>query len=394
MALARIAIAGLGGFARNHHEAVLALEATGKAKLVATCDPDEATRESVASDLRFGQRGVRVYVTLDALLGAEAGNLDLVCLPTPIPLHAPMHRACVDAGVAVYLEKPPTLWLPELDEMIATDLRASKATRVGFNFVGDPFRRKLKRRTLSGEFGALHEVVFWGHWPRGRVYYDRAPWAGRIRLADRWVLDNPIGNAMAHYIQNLLFWAGRSEQTVGDVGAVRAVLQRGHAIQSFDTVFLEAEVGDGVALRVAASHFVQGHHSERETVRLEHACIHLDWRSAEIRWKDGRIEKLESEFRSQNQLLAWNLERYWAYLQGLEERPVTTLTDSRPFVSLIDLAFLSAQRIEPVQDPQAVAGALDGFTQGSGWPDEKVPAKADASALSDPATLHRELAGF
>ena len=36
----------------------------------------------------------------------------------------------------------------------------------------------------------------------------RADWAGKLVMEDGSVLDSPIGNAIAHYVMNMLFWNG------------------------------------------------------------------------------------------------------------------------------------------------------------------------------------------
>jgi hypothetical protein len=144
------------------------------------------------------------------MLDAECGELEVVTVPTPIPLHAPMHRACVERGLACYLEKPPTLYHAELDEMLAVEARAARQTQVAFNFIVEDSRQALKRRILAGEFGRVLRAGSHGHWPRPTTYFTRSAWAGRLFLGGRPVLDSCIGNAMAHYVHSLLFWCGDS----------------------------------------------------------------------------------------------------------------------------------------------------------------------------------------
>lgn len=103
----RAAIFGMGGFARLHHESLQALEAEGTTQLVATCDLRPENFPELTASLEA--RGTRIYRDYHELLKNHAHELDFATVATPIPLHAPMHRACVEHGVAVYLEKPPTL---------------------------------------------------------------------------------------------------------------------------------------------------------------------------------------------------------------------------------------------------------------------------------------------
>ena len=338
----RVAVAGLGGFAASHHAALAKLEAEGHVRVVGACDPAFASMPEACGKLK--ERGVPVFDSLEAMI--RAARPEIVTLPTPIPLHAPMHRAVVRSGAACYLEKPPTLWWPELQEMIAEDSKASHATQVGFNFIADPMRTALKHRILDGEFGPLQAVTLRMVWPRDAAYYGRNDWAGRLKVRDRWVLDSPIGNAMAHYIQNALYWCGPTVDQVGSLLSVRAILGRVHPIDSYDTAFVSAEMENGATIRIAATHAQQTGFVETETLHLRDASIEFDsWRTGLVRRGDGRQEVLTSGIPDQGAILYHNLQRYARYVRGLEDRTATSLKDSRSFVALCGLALVSAGTI-------------------------------------------------
>lgn len=354
----RVAITGVGGFARDHIRAISNLATEGVCTLVAVCDPSFSGKPLVP--------GVLSFSSLEEMLAT--GGFDVVTLPTPIPLHAPMHRAVVEAGKACYLEKPPTLSLSEYEEMLRVEAGAVVKTQVGFNFVGEPMRRRIKKRILEGEFGSLESASFLGIWPRDRNYYARANWAGRLSVDGRPVFDNPIGNATAHYTENLLFWAGEDLDSVGRIQRVAASLYRAHAIESFDTGMIEAELENGIRLRYAVTHAATDRHRERETVHLEKAKIVFDhWRMAHILHGDGGEEVCKSPISDGLAMLEQNLRYYFAYVRGEELRPTTSLEDCESFVSLIDLAFSSAgniqtfdhDRIEAVDHGLRVEGLVD-----------------------------------
>jgi predicted dehydrogenase len=356
----RIGIIGMGGFAGVHHDTVAALEAEGEFRLVAACDPAMDAFAARAEALRFAERGVRCFTDYRALLDACASDLDMVTIPTPIPLHAPMHRAAVAHGLAVYLEKPPTLDARELEAMIAADTGRFR-TNVGFNFIVEPERQALKARLVAGEFGPVRRVAVYALWPRNAAYFARAPWAGRLQLDGRLVLDSCIGNAMAHQVHDGLFWCGDAPWAWGAVTRVAAELYRAHPIEGMDTAFLNVAAG-GVALDIAMSHACTGDSRQEERVQCADAEIryHIYGDTAyEIRWADGRVE---TGPRTIANLVAMNFRAYAAYLRGEADRPLTTLADSRPFVHLNDLAYLAAGRITPVQSEaqpdghRAVAG--------------------------------------
>ena len=354
----RVAIFGLGGFAACHHEAVARLEERGLARLVATCEPDPAAVAAATAAGRFAARGVRLFADYRDLLAACRTDLDLVVIPTPIPLHAPMHDAATAAGLPCYVEKPPTLDPAELERMIAADTRARKASLVGFNFIVERPRLDLRTRLLAGEFGALRGATLHANWPRPGSYFTRNAWAGRLRDdAGRTVLDSCFGNAMAHFVHNLLFWAGGPGLfRWAELAAVRAELYRAHRIESADTFFVEADTVAGVPLRFAVSHACSGASFQTETVLCDKAVLRYSVGSQyEIRWHDGRVERTPLE---RFDALHANYLEYFRYLRDGAPRPATTLADARAFVALHALSYLSSGGIHP-PPPDSVCAVRD-----------------------------------
>jgi predicted dehydrogenase len=378
--LLRVGVAGVGGFAGDHHAALAQMEEDGECRVVATCDPDSSRVAAAAERFRFEDRQVRTFPGLSEML-AES-EPDVVMLPTPIPLHAEHHRLAVASGAGCYLEKPPSLWWLEFQRMLETERQAKRATHVGFNFVGDPWRRTLKQRILNLEFGELREVRFAAIWPRDEAYYGRNDWGGRLKTGDRWVLDSPIGNAMAHYVQNLLFWAGPEPDSVAAIHEVRARLFRAHPIESYDTAYLSALLDGGARLRIAATHTGVDRSRQRETLVFDRARIFLDeWRKARVEYADGTVEGLESEVLDQRELLRHNFREYFAFVRGESPRPMTRLEDATSFVALCGLAFVSANGIERFA-PGRIVGTngkvsvtgseaeMEAFVEEEWWPTE------------------------
>ena len=351
----RIGIIGMGGFAGSHQNAVAKLEEQGHAKLICTCDPRAAAFGIEQETWRLAQRGVRVFDDYRAMLETCHRGLDLVVVPTPIQLHAEMHAAVTALGLPVYLEKPPTLDYAELERMIAADASARRASLVGFNFIIEKSRLALKTRLLAGEFGAVRGATLSTLWPRPTSYFARNNWAGRLLIDDRVVLDSCFGNAMEHFVHNLLFWAGGPEMfSWAQLAAVRAELYRAHVIEGADTFFVEADTTAGVTMRFALSHACAGPSTHLEMILCDKAVIrYAVGRQVEVRWSDGRVEKIAPE--PFDPLVENHLD-YYRYLRGESPRPSTTLVDSRPFVALNDLAHVSSGFIAPI--PAALVSAV------------------------------------
>ncbi|HEY3290243.1 MAG TPA: Gfo/Idh/MocA family oxidoreductase [Anaerolineae bacterium] len=344
----RVGIIGMGGFAASHHDAILQLEAEGKCSLVCTCDPaPEAWTDRVAA-LRFEQRHVKFFDNYLDMLTVCRDNLDLITIPTPVPFHAEMHRTCIECGLAVYLEKPPTLDYRELREMLMVEEAATHETNVGFNFIIESDRRLLKQRLLNGDFGQLRRVSFTGLWPRPHSYFGRAPWVARLILNDRLVLDSCFGNAMAHYVHNVLFWAGmQSLNSWATIKNVIAELYRANQIEGPDTFFVQAHTSDDVLLNLALTHACDGDHRHYERLECDNATItYRTFDRYTIDWKDGSTESHTIPPVS----LTDNLRTYLDFLVDPlpPNRPATRLVDSVPFVDLNNLAYVSAGQIQTI----------------------------------------------
>jgi len=341
----------LGGFARTPHAAILELEREGLCRLIATCDPQPEAFLADQQRWAFPSRRVAVYTDYKALLAAQAAALDLVTLPVPIPLHAEMHAACVEAGVAVYLEKPPTLDPEEFQHMRTIERRARLATAIGFHMIAESVRQDLKARIACGEFGRLSRLTFIGLWPRSSAYYRRNDWAGRLLVNGRLVLDSCFGNAMAHYLNNLCFWAGEeTTRAWRPVEWLEAELYRAHPIEGADTVFARGRFLRGAEFRLAATHACRGRHEQLERIECERATI--EYRSPHdilIRYTDGGEERLAAP--PQN-LWKASLRQDIEFVAGRAAAPYQRLDEAEAFVAFHTLIYQAAGRIHTVPPPQ------------------------------------------
>lgn len=345
----KVAIAGLGGYANAHHQVFQHLEKNGETRLIATCDPALPKLGDACQRLDFAARGISTYTDFTEMMQRHGAELDLMVIATPVHLHAPMHAACVEAGIACYLEKPPTLNPSELEQMIATEQRARYATHVGFHFIHQEERRKLKQRMLDGEFGKFLGASYRGLTRRSRHYFERNGWSGRLMMHGNLLLDSCCGNAMAHQINNILFFAGQEGLNAwAQPREIQAELYRVNAIEGTDTVFARCTLESGFDIRIAASHACDPESEvSEERLEFENASIevHANHKS-HIWYRDGREEEIPTVSAS----LSGNIEDYLAYLNGQKDRPTVRLEDSRPFVELDALLYVAAPAINQIPE--------------------------------------------
>jgi len=349
----------MGGFAAAHQDAVIALESEGVCKLMCSCDPDSSRFSEDMLKWDYSNRGVKVFDDYSDMLDACKDEIDVVTIPTPINLHAVMHRAAIERGISVYLEKPPTLNYSEMEEMLTIEQCAPKATNVGFNFIIESTRQDLKRRLLDAAFGQLRLVELFGNWPRPDSYFIRNNWAGKLVLGDGLVLDSIMGNAMAHYVHNVLFWAGKGElYSWPGVDSVKAELYRANKIEGTDTVFLDIQADSDIEIRIALTHACGGEQKQYERLHCDNAVIdYCTYDKYTIKYNDGRVETAPAD---SGNLLVENLRHYCRYISGSAPRPVSRLIDCVPFVDANDLAYIAAGKITTVAEQYVSEKQADG----------------------------------
>ena len=337
----RVAIAGIGGFGGSHHEVFKKLESQGKVRVTATCDPALPRLAEACQLHQFAERGVQTYTSFDDMLAAQDGHLDLGVIAAPPNVHAVMHAALVERGIACYLEKPPTLDLAELHQMLAVEKRATSATNVGFRFIHHASHLQLKERMVRGEFGALRRVSFLGLSPRSPAYFQRSNWAGRLMLQEHLLLDSCLGNAMAHFVNSLLFFADLTQvQAWARPQEMKSELYRANVIEGTDTIFASGKLKNGVDFRIAGTHACSGSTQElMETIVFEDATITIRNISEGSIERPGRASE---KFSLHPPTLEDCVSDYLNFYEGHVARPPQTLADSLGFVETNALFYLAA----------------------------------------------------
>jgi predicted dehydrogenase len=261
----RYGVVGIHGFSRDHIRHLQTLMRQKEpASLAAAVAHARHLDEAFAADLE--KTGVKLVPDLEALLAMKT-ELDVITLPVGIHLHVPMALQALNAGCHVYLEKPLAGAIQDGLALAAAAARAKGRLFIGYQDMYQPASCALKRELLAREFGTLRKIVVMAAWPRTFNYYARNNWAGKLAINGTWVLDSPVNNACAHYLNLALFWAGSSEPVSARPVSVTAELARANRIESADTTCLRATTADGVEIVFAASHAC--HQEKGPLFRLE-----------------------------------------------------------------------------------------------------------------------------
>jgi predicted dehydrogenase len=209
-----VGLIGTGFMGRAHalafHNARTTFDLPFNLKLVALADADVARAEQCAASWGFG----RSHGDWQQLVSDPAVNL--VAITTPNLLHFPMAMAALEAGKAVYCEKPLAVSLEQAREMQAAARKAGVVTRVGYNYQHNPIIGLAKQMIESGELGRI--VSFQGEFSEDFMGDGLSPWSWRCE-------ESHAGGALADLGSHLLAMA---RYLLGDVDAVCADSQTVH----------------------------------------------------------------------------------------------------------------------------------------------------------------------
>lgn len=209
-----VGLIGTGFMGRAHalafHNARTTFDLPFNLKLVALADADAARAEQCAASWGFE----RSHGDWQQLISDPA--VSLVAITTPNLLHFPMAMAALEAGKAVYCEKPLAVSLAQAREMQGAARKAGVVTRVGYNYQHNPIIGLAKQMIEGGELGRI--VSFQGEFSEDFMADGRSPWSWRCEEAH-------AGGALADLGSHLLAMA---RYLLGDIDAVCADSQTVH----------------------------------------------------------------------------------------------------------------------------------------------------------------------
>lgn len=294
-------MAGVGGYGGDLIEEILRIgHALPHAMLIAAVYEALPDRQSEMLH-RLSSLGVAVCDDLGDL--AKKDDLDVVWLPTPIHLHAPMTCRTLASGKPVMCEKPAAGSVAEVDSMIAARNEVGLPVLLGFQEVYDPTTQRLANMIREGTLGEILSVSVRACWPRPLSYFKRSNWAGRREVDGRPVHDSPANNALAHFVNLGLIFTGHENPGRVDFSDFNATLIRVNEIENYDTVALRTRVGKGTEL----------------SILLTHACTQTVDPVIEITGTQGRVRRTLEEievYRERRPVERWALElrtRRWMF---------------------------------------------------------------------------------
>ena len=148
----RIAIVGMGGFARTYLRDIEQVGGLGRHVAQVAIEADQ---RNFSTEVRaLADKGIRVFALLRQMLAACRNEIDLLCIPTGIPLHRVMTVAGLEADCHVLVEKPAAGSIQDVDAMLAAQVRSGRVCAVGYQHAGQ------RNYQFSSSTGSAR--VIWG----------------------------------------------------------------------------------------------------------------------------------------------------------------------------------------------------------------------------------------
>ncbi|HZP50417.1 Gfo/Idh/MocA family oxidoreductase [Actinocrinis sp.] len=206
----RLAIIGSGSIAEAAHMPAVNTQG-GATQVVAAVDVDFERARAFAARWRIPA----AFEDVGRMLKETAPDLAIVC--TPPGAHREAIVTCLNAGVWVWCEKPPTLSLAEYDEIAAHEREGGPYVAYVFQHRFGSAARALREHIRTGRLGRPLIGICHTLWYRGDSYYQ-VPWRGK------WSTEGG-GPSMGHGIHQMdLMLALLGEWT--EVRAATATLAR------------------------------------------------------------------------------------------------------------------------------------------------------------------------
>ena len=205
-----------------------AVAGTGRADVVALCDASLGRLESTVRE----HPRASCFQSCDELLErARDLRLSGLVIATPNACHAPQALAALDAGLAVFCQKPLALHAREAREMVAAARQADLLLGVDYSYRFTQGAQRLRRRLAQGELGRVFSLDTVFH----NAYGPDKPWCFDRRLSGGGALID-----LGVHLIDLAFWL------LGDpaVRDVRGAVFRGGA------PLRESDVDDAASVRI------------------------------------------------------------------------------------------------------------------------------------------------
>ncbi|MGD0781491.1 MAG: Gfo/Idh/MocA family oxidoreductase, partial [Candidatus Aminicenantales bacterium] len=239
------------------------------------------------ADLRAA--GTPIFTELGDFYAAR--RADLAVISSPHHFHARQTIAALEAGSQVLCEKPAAGTIQDALAMASAERRTGRWAAIGYQWSFSDAVQALKADILDGRFGRPLRLDCLYTWPRGRAYYARNSWAGRLSTDDgSWVLDGPANNAFAHDLHNIFYILGPDIRSCSFPVEIQGELYRTNAIENCDTAAARILTDGGAEVLFWVSHASLRDRGPVLRFEFEKGMLTADGRGSELKavFRDGK----------------------------------------------------------------------------------------------------------
>lgn len=275
----KIALTGAGGYGYYYLREMLDTPLKNNIDLVAVFDPNA---EQLPISKELNDNNVSVFSDYNKFIN-RLTDCDLTVIVSPIHYHAQQAEDALKKGCNVLLDKPLAGNVRQAEGLLKTLESIDKWLMVGYQWSYSKAILKLKQDLLKGVFGKLNRAKTLVFWPRDYAYFNRNSWAGKIQLPDgTQVNDSLANNAMAHFIHNLLFLAGKDQWSCAQPVAGACELFRAYPIENYDTAVIKWTTRDQVEMLFYGSHVTRSARGPLFILECDQATIYYGELSNDI----------------------------------------------------------------------------------------------------------------
>lgn len=200
---------------------------------------DPAVANGLAHVLKLGGQIYRSFAEVLADPAVEAVDL---CVPHHF--HRPYAVAAFQAGKHVLVEKPMASSPEDCQVMQTARLASGRVGAVQMQHLGRSSMLDLRAQLAAGAIGQIKEVFISSLWFRTEAYYQRAGWAGKMKVDGAWCVDGALFNQCIHYlVQGLILANPAGAVQVPGFRDLQAALYKFHEaplLEAGDTCFATA----------------------------------------------------------------------------------------------------------------------------------------------------------
>lgn len=241
----RVAVAGLGHHGIAH---ALTLATLDRAEVVAVADARSTARRNAAG---MGLR-VPAFTTLERLLARQKVDAVFVC--APVGARVPIARQALEAGAAVFVERPIAIEFQQVAELVGDAERRGARLMCSHPLLHQPVFARAAAEVAAGKLGEVRQAR--ASVQASRVFSARAA---------RHVTHGQGGGVVAHTALDLIFLLTRMLGLPLDGQATGLRLYGDHE----DEVHARLRLANGGEIRFDCSWSVPGYPMPGTVIELE-----------------------------------------------------------------------------------------------------------------------------